>query len=183
METGAGHCQPHQRLQWLLVALAMLVINASAHAQPCPSDPPGVNPSSPHPTSATLRSAIRSTLNLSGPAQPCHRSTPNQAIDVHHLSLAAASLVIARQTRIEMDPRATDGEGRVQAGQPLSVQWRNTVGPAWVASVPDWVTDTAKNYRHRGLPLVDLWQSSHYLLALGLSNHGVPGVYFSQKLP
>jgi hypothetical protein len=64
-----------------------------------------------------------------------------------------------------------------------NVPWRTTLGPAWVGNVPDWVTETAKNYRHRGLPLVDLWQSSHCMVALGLSNHGVPGVYFSQKLP
>jgi hypothetical protein len=33
------------------------------------------------------------------------------------------------------------------------------------------------------LPLVHLWESPHYLLALGLSNHKVPGLYFTQKLP
>jgi hypothetical protein len=33
------------------------------------------------------------------------------------------------------------------------------------------------------LPVLHIWESSNYLVALGLSNHGVPGVYFSQKLP
>jgi hypothetical protein len=69
----------------------------------------------------------------------------------------------------ESQIRGELGEVRSPAGQQLNV--------------PDWVTETARNYRHRGLPLVDLWQSSHCMVALGLSNHGVPGVYFSQKLP
>jgi hypothetical protein len=104
-------------------------------------------------------------------------------MDVHHLSLAAASIVSARQSRMEMDWHADQGDTHAPAGPQLNVQWRNAPGPAWVGNVPDWVTDSARNYRHRGLPLVDLWQSSHYMVALGLSNHGVPGVYFTQKLP
>jgi hypothetical protein len=49
--------------------------------------------------------------------------------------------------------------------------------------VPSWVIDDAKNYKRRGLPILHLWESSHYLVALGLSSHGKPGIYFSQKLP
>lgn len=66
---------------------------------------------------------------------------------------------------------------------PIDVQWRKVPGPAWVRNVPQWVTDNARYYHRRGLPLVQLWQSPRYQVALGLSNHGVPGVYFSQKLP
>jgi hypothetical protein len=153
-----------------LAALALLAVNAAATAQPCPSDPPAATLSNTH--SSSLRSAIRTTLDLSNAAQlACHRATANLAIDVHHLSLAPASLVMARQTRMELDSRAADeesqirgelGEVRSPAGQQLNVPWRTTLGPAWVGNVPDWMTETAKNYRHRGLPLVDLWQSSHY---------------------
>ena len=41
----------------------------------------------------------------------------------------------------------------------------------------------AKTYHRRGLPVLHLWESSNYLVALGLSNHGVAGLYFPQKLP
>lgn len=65
----------------------------------------------------------------------------------------------------------------------FDVRWRPVIGPVWVQSVPAWMIDNARSYRHRGLPIVHLWESSHYQIALGLSNRGVPGVYFSQKLP
>ena len=65
----------------------------------------------------------------------------------------------------------------------FGVRWRAVMGPEWVRNVPQWVIDDARNYKHRGLPLVHLWQSGQYQVALGLSNRGVPGVYFSQRLP
>jgi hypothetical protein len=40
-----------------------------------------------------------------------------------------------------------------------------------------------RNFRHNGLPLVHLWGEGRNLLAIGLSPHGVPGIYFTQKVP
>jgi hypothetical protein len=182
-KSGARHRQPHQQLHSLWIVLALLAVGRQGNAQPCPSDPPAVNTSTAH--SSSTHSAIRTTFDRAGEVAQfaCHRAAPSLALDVHHLSLAAASLVTARQSRTEMDSRAEQGEAQGSVGPQLNVPWRNVPGPAWVGNVPDWVTETARNYRHRGLPLVDLWQSSHYMVALGLSNHGVPGVYFTQKLP
>ena len=65
----------------------------------------------------------------------------------------------------------------------FGVRWQTMPGPTWVQRVPTWLVEDAKTYHRRGLPVLHLWESSNYLVALGLSNHGVPGVYFSQKLP
>jgi hypothetical protein len=123
------------------------------------------------------------SLSTPGNAQTCPATSLAQ-LGCHR----AAGVVAAHEVRIKMDPRA-DAQARngAEVGRPIAqqfdIQWRNLPGPAWVENVPDGVIATARSYRHRGLPLVDLWQSSHYMVALGLSNHGVPGVYFTQKLP
>lgn len=98
--------------------------------------------------------------------------------------------------RMELNPRITDsvqGEQADATGTSLAresglearfgVRWQTMPGPAWVQRVPAWLVEDAKTYHRRGLPVLHLWESSNYLVALGLSNHGVPGVYFSQKLP
>jgi hypothetical protein len=58
----------------------------------------------------------------------------------------------------------------------VSPEW---VSPEWVS--PEWVR-AARNFRRNGLPLVRLWESGHGLVALGLNPHGVPGIYFTQKV-
>jgi hypothetical protein len=39
-----------------------------------------------------------------------------------------------------------------------------------------------RSFRRTGLPIVHLWGSGRNVLAIGLNPHGVPGVYFTQKL-
>jgi hypothetical protein len=97
--------------------------------------------------------------------------------------------------RMEVNPRidnASRGQSATANTAPeresglearFGVRWQTTPGPAWVQHVPSWLVEDAKTYHRRGLPVLHLWESSNYLVALGLSNHGVPGVYFSQKLP
>jgi hypothetical protein len=101
-----------------------------------------------------------------------------------NFSLAAARALVARDSQFE-----TSAKSEAHTGSPIAshfdIRWQITPGPApsWVQqNVPQWITDNAKNYRRRGLPLLRLWESPHYMVALGLSNHGVPGAYFTQKL-
>jgi len=111
-------------------------------------------------------------------------------------SVSAASGTVARELRMEMNPRianSSPAESAAATGASLEresglearfgVRWQTMPGPAWVQRVPSWLIQDAKTYHRRGLPVLHLWESSNYLVALGLSNHGVPGVYFSQKLP
>jgi hypothetical protein len=110
-------------------------------------------------------------------------------------SVSAANGTVAREMRMEMNPSIANSS-RPESGAPgaalesesglearFGVRWQTTLGPAWVQRVPSWLIQDAKTYHRRGLPVLHLWESTNYLLALGLSNHGVPGVYFSQKLP
>jgi hypothetical protein len=54
----------------------------------------------------------------------------------------------------------------------------------WIHNPPEWVK-AARNYKRQGMPIVHLLQSQDKsrLLALGVSNHGKPGLYYTQKLP
>jgi hypothetical protein len=110
-------------------------------------------------------------------------------------SVSAGSGAVAREMRMEVNPSIANSS-RPESAAPgvifasesglearFGVRWQTTLGPAWVQHVPSWLIQDAKTYHRRGLPLLHLWESPNYLVALGLSNHGVPGVYFSQKLP
>jgi hypothetical protein len=55
----------------------------------------------------------------------------------------------------------------------FDVHWNNS---------PEWIRN-ARAFRRRGLPIVQLWESSQALVAIGVNRHGVPGIYFTQKLP
>ena len=111
-------------------------------------------------------------------------------------SVSPASGTVAREMRMEMNPRIANlaqAESAAVTGTSLEresglearfgVRWQTMPGPTWVQRVPTWLVEDARTYHRRGLPVLHLWESSNYLVALGLSNHGVPGVYFSQKLP
>lgn len=88
--------------------------------------------------------------------------------------------------RLEPDARlatATSPEMESALQSRFDIRWRPNLGPEWVHNVPTWVIEDARNYKRRGLPIIHLWESSQYLVAVGLSKHGNPGIYFSQKLP
>jgi hypothetical protein len=166
MVRGASFGQLKQRLGSLAAFFFLCSVAVNAGAQ-CVSDPPAAATINTH--SVSIRSAAAWQL-------ACRRFSAT-----------------TRDTRISLDSSSDtpsiDTQNRIEAeiGSPIAarfdMRWQSSIGPAWVQSVPQWVTSDARNYHRRGLPLLQLWQSHHYLVALGFSNHGVPGVYFSQKLP
>ena len=122
----------------------------------------------------SMAMALQPRSNLSRPVADGHSTNPRFTTGMHDESPSAARTSWASPTSLEGVP-GLDGR--------FGVRWQVMPGPAWVQRVPTWLIDDAKTYHRRGLPVLRLWQSPHYLVALGLSNHGVPGVYFSQKLP
>lgn len=72
-----------------------------------------------------------------------------------------------RDDRPSLPPDAT-AEPRASAA--LEVHWQS--GPTWERSVRD--------YRRNGVPIAQL--SAHARVAIGVSKHGVPGVYLTQKM-
>jgi hypothetical protein len=52
----------------------------------------------------------------------------------------------------------------------------------WIHNPPEWIKEV-KNYRKQGMPIIHLMESKQTLIAIGVSNHGKPGLYFTRKLP
>jgi len=51
----------------------------------------------------------------------------------------------------------------------------------WINNPPEWVK-AARNYKRQGMPILHLVQSESTSVALGLSNKGKPGLYFTRKV-
>ena len=62
--------------------------------------------------------------------------------------------------------------GKAPAAGPIAIHWQSS---------PE-IVRAARQFRHNGLPIVRLWQSGQNLIAIGLNPHGVPGIYFTQRL-
>jgi hypothetical protein len=189
-------------LAGLCALVALSAVNATASAAQCVTEPVSATQASSN--HASGHSGLLGTLSLSSiaatesacqkehiaPAGDLHRSSPSSA---NGFLIAAGNARMGSDYRGPLDSRFAANaptESRVamaEAASPiakqLDVHWQNNAVPLVVQSVPEWVTSSAKNYHRKGLPVVHLWESSNSLIALGLSNHGVPGLYFSQKLP
>jgi hypothetical protein len=199
-----AHYGRYQRqLAGLCVLLALLSVHATATAAKCIAEPvASAQVASNHPSGG--HSGILGNLGLSSIAATelaCQKEHSTQAGDMRRSSLSAANgfLIAAGNSRLTNDyrrqmdsrfyatapieSRSALAEAASPIAKQLDVHWQNNALPVVVQSVPEWVTSSAKNYHRRGLPVVHLWESSNSLVALGLSNHGVPGIYFSQKLP
>jgi hypothetical protein len=75
----------------------------------------------------------------------------------------------------ESDVHLNPADEHTQFGVSFPIKWQKE---------PQIVT-TARKFRRQGLPLVHLWQSDsgEHVLAIGLNPHGVPGIWFTQKVP
>ena len=154
--------------------LALIMLSFAARAAQCPQDPPSISIKSPPSkvTATALINAAASTCRRPVGSEPAQSRPPSPKLDFVTLRSMESSRIA---------DTAPDDQAGLESR--FGVRWRAVKGPEWVRNVPQWVIDDARNYKHRGLPLVHLWQSTQYQVALGLSNRGVPGVYFSQRLP
>lgn len=101
-------------------------------------------------------------VDLSGPRVPLtatHAQGPRLSAEPALRTQSAGEIPIA-------------SESAASAAGPISIHWQ---------SKPE-IVRVARQFRHNGLPLVRLWQSGPNLLAIGLNPHGVPGIYFTQKV-
>lgn len=131
------------------------------------------------------------TRNVCGHESPSHvanlramtglpvaaRAGAADALESSHRSLARAQSA----ARFANQQQNAPIESRVQ--QSLSgVRWADSRD--WIHNPPEWLK-AARNYRRQGMPIIHLLQSQdkNTLLALGVSNHGKPGLYLTQKLP
>lgn len=52
----------------------------------------------------------------------------------------------------------------------------------WVHNPPQLLQEL-RNYKRQGMPILHLVNTSQTVVALGVSNHGKPGLYFTRQLP
>jgi hypothetical protein len=191
----------HKRTQHkpaFVVAAATLVLGSMLDSKPvlaaadC-SSAPSAAPTAPATSSFIVGS--RSSLHSPSSQPPCHRSggalvsmasalSPRTYVArplIDNYSVNPRDVNSSRAQSAAASSASWEGESGLEAR--FGVRWQTMTGPAWVQRVPSWLIQDARTYHRRGLPVLHLWESSNYLVALGLSNHGVPGVYFSQKLP
>ena len=101
----------------------------------------------------------------------------------------AASKIPMKSVRLD-EPRPTGAESRelpAAAGRDrktvehspsgMAIQWRESR-----EIVNADIVGLVRNYRRDGLPIVHLYQSTQNVLAIGLNNHGVPGIYFTRHV-
>jgi hypothetical protein len=106
------------------------------------------------------------------------------------LNLWPSATLIPKQTRPRSFAESAAAAGHLrdpETGLPQSdapnsyvgfpIKWENTP-----ANVSPQVVSIARNFRHNGVPILHLWGSGRNLLAVGFNPHGVPGVYFTQKM-
>ena len=170
------------------VGLILIVLPFATRAAQCPQDPPSVWPrlsqgraaGSPA-ISASINAAAAACRHQAVAESAASRAralSSRQQPDLGH-NLDYQSLRDSESSRVA--DAAAEDHAAIESR--FGVRWRTVVGPEWVRNVPQWAIDDARNYKRRGLPLVHLWQSTQYQIAFGLSSRGVPGVYFSQKIP
>jgi hypothetical protein len=173
----------------LIAFLTLLLLARQASAECSPA----VSAAGNHPTTvsrileaACSREDASRTLNRSVNTTTLHSTlsttiaagTHAGGVDAGRWSMAgalsAASVASQHEQNAEM-------ETPVQRSL-SNVHWADSRD--WINNPPEWIK-AARNYRRQGMPLVHLLQSQNKssLLALGVSNRGKPGLYFTQKLP
>ena len=134
----------------------------------CASTAVGNTRADPPAASQRARAGHTGALDLSGPRMTTggRRQSPLR-LDAPRAASSVAAAISPRRPAAESYARAS-----------FAIRWQSS--PEWVS--PEWVR-AARNFRRNGLPLVRLWESGRGLVALGLNPHGVPGLYFTQKIP
>jgi hypothetical protein len=106
----------------------------------------------------------------------------------HARSVPAMTLTLTAPPPPQRQQLAFDAPRQGIVGRESAPQFASSDTEHAVAFPIPWQKRTeiervVRNFRHNGLPLVRLWGEGRNLLAIGLNPHGVPGIYFTQKLP
>jgi hypothetical protein len=126
---------------------------------------------------------------------PTHESAPIHeqiaAHPEHRADVTSAEEILRWEgTRLSSTHHVDFGGGRpADAYTEMASSVQRTLNDVPWADSHDWVHNPPellkelKNYKHQGMPIIHLVNSAQTVVALGLSNHGKPGLYFTRKLP
>jgi hypothetical protein len=132
---------------------------------------------------ATAGNVVAANIHAAAQTLPAtKRVRPAHSLDLSGPRVLPLTATHAQRPRLSAEPALrTQSAGEIRiasesaasAAGPISIHWQ---------SKPE-IVRAARQFRHNGLPIVRLWQSGPNLLAIGLNPHGVPGIYFTQKVP
>jgi hypothetical protein len=130
-----------------------------------------------------------SPLKLMGAPAVGNYASPNVGRVPHPLALALPA-PHAASTGIQRSPFGI-GQAPHSSREEISLELASAgatgVSDSSVAFPVRWqkpeLERVVRSFRRAGLPIVHLWGSGRNVLAIGLSPHGVPGIYFTQKVP
>jgi hypothetical protein len=164
----------HHQMIGSLLALSMLLMFAREACAECAPAAAANHPSTASRIleAACTRESVSRTLSHS--LNSTNTATVGSARWSMASALSAASIV---------SQHGKDAELETPVQRSLSdVHWADSRD--WINNPPEWVK-AARNYKRQGMPIVHLLQSQDKstLVALGVSNHGKPGLYFMRKLP
>ncbi len=157
-------------------------------------------------TATKILSALASMLNLAALACPVlcsagplsgvvHKIGPGRADNAARatgLSLAAlrtnfglAPHPLPLDTPRQAIVNLHEAQGRPVTEDAAEAGLHNPRGLHWQdgsAPISPTLVSLARNYHREGLPVVRLWQADRNMVSIGLNPHGVPGIYFTQKM-
>jgi hypothetical protein len=156
----------------LLILPALLSIGVHVSAQ-CPAN-----------TATFSRGSIAAhalEMSCSREASPSTNSLTRPPIESHVDSIAnrwSMAAAVSAANVVSQHARETELESPV-ADSLSELHW--TDSHDWINNPPEWLK-AARNYKRQGMPIIHLMQSKDTLVALGVSNHGKPGLYFTRKV-
>ena len=121
----------------------------------------------------TTRSAVRPRRP---PVTPLDLSSSLRTVSPNHYSTVFAE----HGGLVHFESLREVGAASSRGGTPSAafpVKWQNNP-----ANLSPEVVSLVRNFHHNGLPILRLWGSGRNLLAVGVNPHGVPGVYFTQRM-
>jgi hypothetical protein len=149
------------RIHTLALAGAAVVLPAL-----CAAGPPGLAGHRGAPHENAGRTAVLSAVAL----------RPDLRLPAH----AQMDLDVPRPGRVDLHegpPRAADPGAPAGLHAPQGLHWQDASAP-----ISPTLVNLARNYHREGLPLVHLYEADRNMVAIGLNPHGVPGIYFTQKM-
>jgi hypothetical protein len=184
MKVLAATCR-HGRTLGSFLALSLLLLfgrEACADCLPTSATPAHGNTSS-HLWEAVPGLTARGGCNRESPAHPASYAAAVSSRLSAAMEASKWSLASTRSAEQIAAEHAPDASAETPVQQSLSgVHWADSRD--WIHNPPEWL-QAAKNYKRQGMPILHLLQSQDKStsLALGVSNHGKPGLYLTQKLP
>jgi len=128
-------------------------------------------------TASAVMSAASHTLaavkRTRAPSRPLDLSGPEVNGALAHSSVLRTDSGHTLSAQGALESRGASAAVSGSSAAHFAVRWQSN----------PQIVRVARQFRRNGLPIVRLWQSGPNLVSIGLNPHGVPGIWFTQKVP